>query len=274
MNGIRILAPVLVTVGAVLTLGCGNAPSSRNAQAPASAEPIITMTPQTAAVLKVIISETASDAPLYLRVRVVMGGCAGFMQKLDLDAAPAPATDYLFESAGIRMVVEKRQVEMLRGTQLEYVEEKKGFNVKNPNLEGESLKKWLPILHAEAPPPVASGPELAERIAEFRTMIRENPKNELAHFRLGQFLMQDGQFAEAAASFEQAAELAPRFVKAHALLGECLIRSNQKPRAVLALTKGLQLADQENDDDGRRAMTGLLAEIGEAVPVGKQSGNR
>lgn len=40
---------------------------------------------------------------------------------------------------------------MLRGTLVDFKENAKesGFSVKNPNFEGEALKKWLPILQAQ-----------------------------------------------------------------------------------------------------------------------------
>ena len=48
---------------------------------------------------------------------------------------------------------------------------------------------------------------LPERIAQFRKMATDDPENELGHFRLGQLLMDDSQFAEAAKSFERTLEL-------------------------------------------------------------------
>jgi Fe-S cluster assembly iron-binding protein IscA len=40
---------------------------------------------------------------------------------------------------------------MLRGARVDYVESARetGFSVKNPNFEGEALKKWLPLLEAQ-----------------------------------------------------------------------------------------------------------------------------
>ena len=35
---------------------------------------------------------------------------------------------------------------------------------------------------------------LEERIAQFRKMASDDPDNELGHFRLGQLLMENGQF--------------------------------------------------------------------------------
>ena len=67
---------------------------------------------------------------------------------------------------------------------------------------------------------------LTERIAQFRKMATEDPDNELGHFRLGQLLMDDGQFAEAAKSFERTLELSPHFSKVSTWEGEMVICSS------------------------------------------------
>ena len=60
---------------------------------------------------------------------------------------------------------------------------------------------------------------LQERIAQFRKMASDDPDNELGHFRLGQLLMEDGQFEEAVKSFRRTLELSPQFSKVFQLLG-------------------------------------------------------
>src|SRR5438067_1789058 len=86
--------------------------------------------------------------------------------------------------------------------------------------------------------------QLAERITQFRKMATDDPDNELGHFRLGQLLMEDGQFAEAAESFARTLELSPQFSKVYQLLGECLVKLDQKDKAVEVLTRGWQTADE------------------------------
>src|SRR3954453_17867865 len=108
--------------------------------------------------------------------------------------------------------------------------------------------------------------QLAERIAQFRKMAPDDPENELGHFRLGQLLMEDGQFAEAAKSFERTLELSPQFSKVYQLLGECFIKLDQKDRAVEVLTGGWQTADERGDKMPRDAMAKLLGSLGAAVP--------
>ena len=74
----------------------------------------------------------------------------GFQHKLDLDSA-ASFEDYTFESSGMKVVVLKRQVDMLRGVEVDFGfdGDKQGFKIKNPNFEGEALKKWLPVLEKD-----------------------------------------------------------------------------------------------------------------------------
>ena len=55
--------------------------------------------------------------------------------------------------------------------------------------------------------------QLQERIAQFKKMANDDPDNELGHYRLGQLLMEAGQFEEAVASFRRTLELSPQFSK-------------------------------------------------------------
>ena len=51
-------------------------------------------------------------------------------------------------SGTLMVVVWNDQVEMLKGSEIDYgeLDGKLGFKVKNPNFEGEAAKKWVPIL--------------------------------------------------------------------------------------------------------------------------------
>src|SRR5437588_12449508 len=85
--------------------------------------------------------------------------------------------------------------------------------------------------------------QLDERIAQFRKMAHDDPDNELGHFRLGQLLMEAGQFAEASASFRRTLELSPQFSKVYQLLGTCLQKQNQRDDAVKVWREGFAVAD-------------------------------
>lgn len=107
---------------------------------------------------------------------------------------------------------------------------------------------------------------LADQIARFRNMAAEDPDNDLAHFRLGQFLMDDNQTEEAVKSFRRTLEITPEFSKVFQLLGECYIKLDKKADAVEILTKGWGVADERGDKMPRDAMAKLLAQLGAPIP--------
>jgi Fe-S cluster biosynthesis and repair protein YggX len=108
---------------------------------------------------------------------------------------------------------------------------------------------------------------LQERIAQFRKMATDDPENELGHFRLGQLLMDDSQFAEAAKSFERTLELSPQFSKVYQLLGECRVKLDEKAKAIEVLTAGVKVADERGDKMPRDAMAKMLTDLGAPIPV-------
>jgi tetratricopeptide (TPR) repeat protein len=112
--------------------------------------------------------------------------------------------------------------------------------------------------------------QLQERIAQFRKMANDDPENELGHFRLGQLLMEDGQFDEAARSFRRTLELSPQFSKVYQLLGECLIKLDRRDEAVKVLKEGFDVADERGDNIPREEMSKLLVELGETAPVSRK----
>ena len=111
-----------------------------------------------------------------------------------------------------------------------------------------------------------STPETAKRIADFRNMVQGDPDDDLAHFRLGQALMDDGQFDEAIKSFERTLELTPGFSRVFQYMGECLIKAGQKEKAVEVLTKGWETANERGDRLPREAMEKLLKSQGAPIP--------
>jgi Fe-S cluster biosynthesis and repair protein YggX len=111
-----------------------------------------------------------------------------------------------------------------------------------------------------------SAPDRAQRIADFRKMAEGDPDDDLAHFRLGQALMEDGQYAEAIKPFERTLEITPGFSRVFQYMGECLIKAGQKERAIDVLTKGWATADERGDRLPKEAMEKLLASIGAPIP--------
>lgn len=109
--------------------------------------------------------------------------------------------------------------------------------------------------------------ERAEQIARYRNMVQGDPDDDLAHFRLGQALMEDGQFAEAATAFERTLELSPGFSRVFQFLGECHIKQGQTDKAVEVLTKGWVTADERGDRIPKEAIAKLLTSLGAPIPA-------
>lgn len=71
---------------------------------------------------------------LNFRVRVDGGGCNGFQYIFDFDQE-IKNDDIIFEKGGIKVLVDEISLELLKGSELDYIEDLMGsyFTVKNPN---------------------------------------------------------------------------------------------------------------------------------------------
>lgn len=102
----------------------------------------ITVTEKAAGEVKRIMSEqqAAGNAPdkLYLRLRVVGGGCSGFQNKLDLDPQMNPKLDEVFEFHGVPVVVDKRSLMYISDVTVDFHDDlnKRGFSINNPTAKG------------------------------------------------------------------------------------------------------------------------------------------
>ena len=72
--------------------------------------------------------------PVMMRVAVLGGGCSGFQYDFSFEEACGD-DDLLIERDGAAVVVDSTSLELLKGSELDYVEEMVGssFQVKNPN---------------------------------------------------------------------------------------------------------------------------------------------
>jgi tetratricopeptide (TPR) repeat protein len=111
----------------------------------------------------------------------------------------------------------------------------------------------------------------SERISQFRKMATDNPENELAHYRLGGLLMEEGRHAEAIPSFRRTLELSPYFSKVYQLLGQCLLAVGDTKEAIDILQKGYAVADERGDNMPRDEMSKMLVELGQQAPVSKRA---
>ena len=72
--------------------------------------------------------------PVMMRVAVLGGGCSGFQYNFSFEER-RNEDDLLIEQGGASVLVDSTSLELLKGSELDYVEEMVGaaFQVKNPN---------------------------------------------------------------------------------------------------------------------------------------------
>lgn len=101
--------------------------------APAKA-PVV-LTEKAAAQVRQIAAEQTPGEKLYLRVRVVGGGCSGYQHKLDLDPQVNEKLDQTFVVNGVDVVIDKRSALYLDGVTIDFHDDlnKRGFSVSNPS---------------------------------------------------------------------------------------------------------------------------------------------
>jgi iron-sulfur cluster assembly protein len=95
------------------------------------------LTEKAAGEVKRIISEQQNGGlqdKLYLRMRVVGGGCSGFQHKLDLDATFNDKLDEAFEMHGVPVVIDKRSLMYLSDVTVDFHDDlnRRGFSISNP----------------------------------------------------------------------------------------------------------------------------------------------
>ena len=99
----------------------------------------ITVTEKAASEVKRIIGEQQTNGQMpekiYLRLRVVGGGCSGFQHKLDLDPTVNDKLDEVFEFHGVPVVVDKRSLMYLGDATVDFHDEinRRGFSITNPS---------------------------------------------------------------------------------------------------------------------------------------------
>lgn len=78
--------------------------------------------------------EMEGDRELMLRLSVSGGGCSGFQYGFSFDKS-AQQDDHLFERNGIKVVIDDTSLDLLTGSEIDFVEDLVGasFQVKNPN---------------------------------------------------------------------------------------------------------------------------------------------
>jgi iron-sulfur cluster assembly protein len=102
--------------------------------------PVILTEKAAAEVKKIIADQKAAGetGTLYLRMRVVGGGCSGFQHKLDLDPQVNPKLDDVFEQHEVPIVIDKRSMLYLDGVIVDFHDDlnRRGFSITNPSAKG------------------------------------------------------------------------------------------------------------------------------------------
>ncbi len=99
----------------------------------------ITVTDRAVKEIKYILSEQDfADKKVYLRLRVIGGGCSGFSHKLDLDESVNEKLDDTFAVNGVNVVIDKRSALYLDGVTVDFHDDlnKRGFSINNPASKG------------------------------------------------------------------------------------------------------------------------------------------
>jgi len=105
----------------------------------------INVTEKAATAVKRFINEfreTNSELPekVYLRLRIIGGGCSGFQNKLDIDTAVNEKLDETFEFHGVPVVIDKRSLMYLADAVVDYHDEdlgRTGFSIENPSAKSK-----------------------------------------------------------------------------------------------------------------------------------------
>lgn len=97
----------------------------------------VTLTEKAASEVKRIVAEQAAEnnEKIFLRMRVVGGGCSGFQHKLDLDPVINEKLDETFDVNGVPVVIDKRSMLYLADVVVDFHDDlnRRGFSVSNPN---------------------------------------------------------------------------------------------------------------------------------------------
>ena len=95
---------------------------------------IVQITPAAIQVVRGLLAERDLDESYALRVYVAGRTCSGLQYGMALDNKPSE-TDKIFESDGVKLLIDDQSIEYMRGATIDFVDDErgKGFMVDNPN---------------------------------------------------------------------------------------------------------------------------------------------
>jgi len=95
----------------------------------------ITITEKAKIEMKKIIEEQKEDKKLYIRLKVLGGGCSGFQHKLEIENTINEKIDEIFKVKDIDFVVDKRSLMYVGDSNIDYFDDDMnhlGFKITNP----------------------------------------------------------------------------------------------------------------------------------------------
>ncbi len=107
-------------------------------EAMTQAERPITMTPKAIEMGKRTLAE-ATEPTVGLRIGVKGGGCSGYYYVFELATKIRERRDRLYDFDGLRVIIDDRSAELLRGSKLDWEKRLMGYGFKweNPNSKGD-----------------------------------------------------------------------------------------------------------------------------------------
>jgi iron-sulfur cluster assembly accessory protein len=95
----------------------------------------VNLTPAAAVVVRDLLKQQNLDESYSLRVYIAGQTCSGYQYGMALDNKPRE-TDTLFESEGLKVIVDESSLPFMAGATVDYIDDErgKGFLVENPNL--------------------------------------------------------------------------------------------------------------------------------------------
>lgn len=97
----------------------------------------ITLTDKAAQEVKNLLAENDKQGAA-LRVWVAGGGCSGLQYGMAIDEQDAEENDLIFESHGVKILIDPGSLQYMDGSSVDYLEEQfgGGFKIENPNATG------------------------------------------------------------------------------------------------------------------------------------------
>ncbi len=94
----------------------------------------VSLTPAAAKMVRDLLQQQSLDEAYALRVYVSGRSCSGYQYGMGFEKQPGE-TDTIFESAGMRIVIDEVSIQYMGGATIDYIDDErgKGFLVDNPN---------------------------------------------------------------------------------------------------------------------------------------------